>query len=88
MYVPLGGAPLVKIGATLPATLVSENVALNAPTRATTVKAPAMTLAVNRGAVAVPVASVSTWTVRAPPGKAAEAPLAGAVKVTGTPSKG
>src|SRR5579871_6230891 len=55
---------------------------------ATTVKLPAVALAVNAGAVAAPLTPVSTMTAVPEPPKAPLAPLPGAVKVTATPLTG
>lgn len=55
---------------------------------AVTVKVPAVPLAVSGGAVATPLASVTTTTVVAPSAKVPLAPLAGTVKVTSAPPSG
>src|SRR6187549_1884918 len=67
------------------ATLVRAKVVLSAPAVAVTLYEPAMPLAVKAGAVAMPLALVTTVALAA---NVPEAPVEGAVKVTLTPLSG
>ncbi len=70
------------------AALVRLKVAAPRPAWAKTVYAPAVPLAVKAGAVAKPLASVTTSANCAAPGNVPEAPTAGAEKCTAAPTSG